>query len=348
MRRIWFVSISLLFIIPFSLFASPFDMILVGDPALDDLRFLSLETGRPFLSFTPPLSPREIEQFLNSLDISLLSPHALEIYNRLIGRLNPEARVNFSVDYFTFFLGINSTLELVTRFNSDISLEPQGPRPPALLSLPVSLFFGNSLQLYIEPAVALSPQYYMNDSYMKNFGFNIPLNAWRFDLSTPNRAFIAVGGPWWNFQLGRDRLSFGTGRMGNLNISDSPAYYDFARLSFFSRVIKYSVLVSQMPLDISCGLLAEHVDTDLFRTMQRYYYLHRLDFHLFNRLSIGIMEGALVGNSPLELRFLNPLIIFHQLYSRWNYDFWMAANKSGLRSAGRALSSFSLMVEQTV
>ena len=336
MKRFCLVINVLFLLIPFCLFASPFNMILVGDPTLDDLRYLSLESGKPFLSFTPPLSSYEIEQYLSSLDISLLTPPAREAYDRIVSRFNPESRVNFSIEYFDFHLNLNSTLELTTRFNSDISWEPIRTRPPAFVSLPMSLFFGNSVLLYIEPAIALSPQYYMNDLHMKNAGINIPLEVNKFDLSTPNRAFIAVGGPWWSFQLGRDRLSFGTGQTGNLNISDNPDYHDFARLSLFSRVIKYSVLVSQMPLDIR-NLMEVPPGAEYTRTMHRYYYLHRLDLNLFNRLSVGIMEGALIGNSPLELRFLNPLIIFHQLYSWWNYDYWRAANDRG-HNVGSSLS----------
>jgi hypothetical protein len=30
----------------------------------------------------------------------------------------------------------------------------------------------------------------------------------------------------------------------------------------------------------------------------------------------------MVGNSPLEIRYLNPLMIFHSLYSFWNYQNW--------------------------
>ncbi|MDR1072851.1 MAG: capsule assembly Wzi family protein [Treponema sp.] len=67
----------------------------------------------------------------------------------------------------------------------------------------------------------------------------------------PLRAFVAAGGAWWNFELGRDRLSYGLGRSGNMAVSDTPDYYDMARLSFFSPVFKYSLLVSQMPFTIN-------------------------------------------------------------------------------------------------
>ena len=113
--------------------------------------------------------------------------------------------------------------------------------------------------------------------------------------------------------------------MGNLIISDNPDFYEFMRLSLFSRYVKYSFLVNQMPLQITPQLYIYDDDDipTLSRTVNRNFYLHRLDFNLFNVLSVGIMEGVIVGNSPLEIRYLNPLMIFHSFYSWNNYDNWL-------------------------
>ena len=87
----------LCFVFPaLSLFASPYDMILVGDPVLEDLRYLSLESGDPFLSFSPPLAPHEIKQYLDTLDPYILSLPAQEAYKRVKTRLSPEAALSFS------------------------------------------------------------------------------------------------------------------------------------------------------------------------------------------------------------------------------------------------------------
>jgi hypothetical protein len=48
--------------------------------------------------------------------------------------------------------------------------------------------------------------------------------------------------------------------------------------------------------------------------------VHRLDFRLFKRVSLGLAEGIMVGHSPLELRFLNPLAIFHSFAAWRDYD----------------------------
>jgi len=323
MKAVRFFLISLFFFSSFNLFPIPYDMILTGDPVLDDLRYLSVESGKSILSFIPPVAPHEIQIFLNSLDTSLLSPVALEAYYRVEKRLNPSAPLNLSVDLFTFFININSTLETRLRFNSDISWYPQNTKTPAVISLPLRFFFSEYVTLYLEPMFAMDPEDYRNLDY---FGVNIPIGTdYICDLNIPLRAFLSVGGSFWNFQIGRDRLSYGTGQNGNLAIMDNPDYHDFMRLSFFSKYFKYSFLVSNLPLELSDEIMLPHDDFEkdyLKRTTQRYLYLHRIDISFFNKVSLGLMEGALVGNSSLELRFLNPMSVYHSFFSWWNYDEW--------------------------
>jgi hypothetical protein len=166
----------------------------------------------------------------------------------------------------------------------------------------------------------------------------------------PLRAFAAAGGSWWAFQIGRDRLSFGPGLTGNMAVSDNPDYYDFARVSFFSNNFKYSAMVSQMPLDAK-DLVKNRNDMelpsppaapgslDLVETTSRYLYFHRLDFRLFEKFSIGLSEGVMVGNSPLELRYLNPVTVFHSFFSWNDYPEW------GARGGDMTGSLFSLDLE---
>jgi len=323
MKALRLFLILLFFFSFLNLFPIPYDMILTGDPVLDDLRYLSVESGNSILSFTPPFAPHEIQTFLNSLDASLLSQPALQAYYRLEKRLTPEATINISADLFTFFININSTLETRTRFNTDITWYPQNKKTPAVVSLPLRFFFSEYVTLYLEPMYAMDPEDYRKLDY---FGDNIPIGTdYVCDLNIPLRAFLSVGGPFWNFQIGRDRLSYGTGQNGNLAIMDSPDYHDFMRLSFFSKFFKYSFLVSHLPLALSDDIMFPNDNFEpyyLKRTTQRYLYLHRIDISFFNKVSLGIMEGALVGNSSPELRFLNPMGVYHSFFSWWNYDQW--------------------------
>jgi hypothetical protein len=307
-------------------------MIPVGDPVLDDIRFISMESGVSFLSFTPPLAPHEIEIFLDSIDVSDLSIPAQEAYNRVKKRLNLQAPLSISGRNFSLLFNVASTIEASVRSNENMEWYPLNPKIPPFISLPFRFSFADSLQLYFEPVIAMEPEFYRGPNAnifsreegtkVGLFSHNIPSGSQTLDLTFPYRAYIAAGNSWWNFQLGRDRLSFGNGQSGNLAISDNPSFYEFARLSFFTDFFKYSVLVSQMPLDIRGIYDCSDPTISPKDTMQRYLYLHRIDFSLFDILTIGLTEGVIVGNSALEIRYLNPLMIFHSLFSFWDYQGW--------------------------
>jgi len=323
-----FTVLSLFFILTLNnVFSQPFDMIPADDPILEDIRFLSLVTGTPFLSFTPPLAPGEIRFFLDSIDESALLHPAMEAYNRISQRLIHNARFSSNNGIFTSSLNINSTVEARARFNSDVAEYPLNPNISPFLSFPIKLFFADTLQLYIEPSVTKRPDKYI----LSDFDLNIPTGYFTYDESNPLKAYIAAGGEWWNFQMGRDRLYWGTGHTGSLTFSDNSQYFDFARISFFSPAFKYSFILNQFPITLTHDLFnLDEEDFDswkenysgLTRSMHRYFYLHRLDIKLFNRLSIGIMEGVMVGNSSIELKYLNPLVVFHSLFSWEDYDQW--------------------------
>jgi len=302
-------------------------MILTGDPILEDIRFVSLESGIPFLSFSPPLSPYEIRDFIDKIDESKLSDNGKEAYSRILKRLSPSSRISYSDNRFTLLMDIDFTLESTFRSNTEISLHPFYPNVTPLISIPVRLHFKDLIVLYIEPIIAMNSSEYAID----NFGFNIPLGYEKLNHDPPLRAFAAIGGDCWNFQIGRDRLYWGTSLSGSLTFNDNSQYFDFARLSIFTSNVKYSFIVNQLPLRLQKSLFTDDwwtgpggngSNVDSSTVMQRYFYLHRLDFKLFNKVSIALMEGLLAGNNPFELRYLNPAAIFHAFFAWDDYDKW--------------------------
>jgi len=302
-RSIFFLCIIFL---AKSVFALPFDMILTGDPILEDIRFLSIESGTTFLSFTPPLAPAEVENFLDSIDPSVLSIPAQEAYQRIQNRLIPQSRLSFASDNFSALLNINSTVEGRVRFNRDLDWHPRHPNIAPMISLPARFFFANTVQLYLEPFVAVSiPHYEKAGTFGTNLHYNVEGDL---DPTMPHRAFLAAGGSWWNFQIGRDHLFWGTGHTGSFSFSGNASYFEYARLSLFSGRFKYSLIINQMPLRLTHDMA---YGGDRSRTTQRHFYLHRLDFIFRDSLSIGIMEGRMVGNSPLNLRYIIPLAMFN-------------------------------------
>jgi hypothetical protein len=302
--------------------ALPYTVISTGDPVLDDLRFVVRESGYSFLSFTPPLSRDEVLRILDDIDTEKLGWAGRDAYRRVYDALNPDSL--FSDRLFSLDAHVRIVPEFHIRTNTDLPYNRDYPVSPAFASLPVSLLFADTVQLAVEPLFTRDPTYYAESG--SHWGSNIPFDIEQVDMNMPLRGFVAAGGAWWNFQLGRDKVSYGLGHTGNLALSDTPDYYDFLRLSFFSSNIKYSMFVSQLPLNTS-GLFADGFapssDNELLsNTTQRYMYLHRVDVRLFRHLSLGISEGVMTGNTSPELRFLNPFVLFHSLYSWRDYPKW--------------------------
>ncbi|MCL2411942.1 MAG: capsule assembly Wzi family protein, partial [Treponema sp.] len=313
----------------FPLMLFSFDMILTGDPIIDDIRFISLETGKPFLSFSPPLAPAEVQifvqRFIDLIDEQTLSHPARQAFYRVQKRLSPVSRISYSDDIFSLLMDINAAFEGKARFNSNISWYPRYPEITPFIALPLRISFADTVQIYVEPILAINRRAHLRG----NATINIPFDYADVSHNLALRAFAAAGGNWWNFQIGRDRLYWGTGRTGSLTFSDNSQYFDFARISFFSSRVKYSMTINQLPLRLRRDLFEEgrfqpewwqdQNNTNL--VLNRYYYLHRLDIRLSNRLTIGLMEGIMTGNSQLQIRYLTPMV-FHDLFAWNDYPRW--------------------------
>jgi hypothetical protein len=308
--------------------ASPQVTVSAGDPVLDDIRYVAREAGVGILSFTPPLSRDEIEEILALVEAERLSLPAQEALKRIRERLNPLAR--FTEGFFA--LSFHAVIQAEAAFRSNTALpwapyhlgDTGGDQRPAFLRFPFDFYFADVVHLNLEPSMSLDPSFNEADGHLL---INIPYQSERIDMFFPFRAFVAAGGEWWHFQIGRDQVSFGTAHTGNLLLSDTPDFYDFARLSLFSRSFKYSAIVIQNPLVLSFPYYDYKESPDSYpeKSIQRHIYIHRIDFKIFNKLAVGLTEGLSVGNSPLELRFLNPLMILHNFMAGDDYDEWDAS-----------------------
>ncbi|MCX7949283.1 MAG: capsule assembly Wzi family protein [Treponemataceae bacterium] len=303
----------------FSLFTEPFRIIEVGDPLLDEYYSLVRLAGASVLSMTPPLGSEEIRRSLEDLATTNPGEQWRERYQQLMNALAEQPL--YQEGAFGFSAHPEIAMELQGRTNGALSWIKEESSSKGVITVPLEFFFADRLYARGDLTLRNDPSFYENNG--KPWYTNVPLDIQQLDMNMPLRAYMAAGGSWWDVQLGRDRVSYGVGNTGNLALSDSTDYYDFVRFSLFSTNFKYSFLITQLPLSLSANLYTGSLPAGtLQETTQRYLYLHRWDFRLWNRLSVGITEGVLVGNSPLELRFLNPLSIFHSFFSWRDYEKW--------------------------
>jgi hypothetical protein len=297
----------------------PLIMFSIDDNIYEDLRSLALDSGRPLTSFTIPLSSKEVAGYLDELDPAVDPALQAKVRERLKGE-----RPTFSSGAFDVRFGFEAGAEAAMRTDKEVPWvlpDTHHTAPTVAVKSDVHAFNSFEAVFSIGPVLGLNHTECVSGHGWTTFDW-APGHT-ELDMM-PDRAYVAVGGNWWNLQVGKDRLSFGAAHCGNLLVSDSPEYLDMARLSAFSKHFKYSFVIAQIPMrDVW-----EHVDTSVpelnpndskynnatTRITQRYLYVHRFDFKPCKSLTLSLTEELISGDG-LQVRFLNPLAFMHNFNS---------------------------------
>jgi len=196
-------------------------------------------------------------------------------------------------------------------------------RKPLLGLLLDGSFFG-SLSMYIDVTVQKDPFQVGGDP--DNYT-NLLTSPSQFDLNMPYRAGASVGGDHWNLWFGRDRLSWGNGRSGNLLLSDADLYHEGLRFTTWWERFKFTFLL--------LGLESWRMDTDekgnpypwpdspssngndsnlLLQERFKMFLAHRLEFNLRSNLRLTLSESIVYGGKYPDIRVFNPLVVYHNFY----------------------------------
>jgi hypothetical protein len=152
-----------------------------------------------------------------------------------------------------------------------------------------------------------------------------PATLTDLDFNMPYRAFVAMGGDNWTFQLGRDRLNWGAGESGNLMMGDNLKYHNMARYTAFGEKYKYTFLTSFFPHTSSyLGGTDGAIEGDgqsVELSGLNMYMAHRLEWRMFSdKVGLTLTESIMYQSDEnlLDLRIFNPAMIFHDYYIRSN------------------------------
>jgi hypothetical protein len=270
----------------------------LDDPVVADIEDILVESGSLFLSYAAPYSDGELRAALDRVDPDKLSVEGRAKYAEALAALHPDP--GYRSGELAAKAGVEVNLDGNWRSDENVPWVLGYQERPSFLSVPVEAWAGSGAYGYFEPA-------WRRDYYSVNLPVSqlsvpnytsVPIDVIGSDTSFPFRSFGAAGGDFWSFRVGRDKLSLGSMGENNIIVSARPEWYDYARLTLFFPDFQYSAYMVQL-------------DTE------RNLYMHHADILLFDRLSIGITEGILVGDDSPELRFFNPLMIFHG-YEAWN------------------------------
>lgn len=150
-----------------------------------------------------------------------------------------------------------------------------------------------------------------------NFRFLYSPSDTGLESGTPCRAFASVGGRGWSVSIGRDRLSWGPGRTGNLVLGGHLQYHNAVRAAVYTKAFKYTFLVSSFPHPDEVFKFAKPTQANPMGG-PKLFAAHRFEGRAFGgRLGFAVTEGIMYqpANGVPSLRTLNPMMLFHNLYS---------------------------------
>lgn len=277
-----------------------------GHWVYDDLNLLCMETGTVSFAVSEPRTIGELKIYLNQIDKSRLSASALAVYNKIESFFNKKYP-GFNSDVIDFGFAVDLALEGYYKTNKDINWVYPYQKRKALVDIPFGFNIGDYFTVVSSLTAAQNVEAMIaHDNYV-----NIPLPISKFDINFPHNAYASLGFMFSektgiNFRIARGYQSIGQSETGSVILSDYCSNESYAELSVFSPKFRYASNVTE--LNPPKGK-EDNPDPS-------YMYLHSLEFRFLEKLTFTLLEGVLV-NAPLELRFLNPLMIMHG-YASWN------------------------------
>ena len=288
---------GLLFVLMFDLlpvFASgrgAQELVKSGSWVYDALTSIAIETGRVDFSDQSPLTVNELRLYLEEINYDSLSIAGKAQYRRIMSYFEEE---NFSVgsDIIRFSLEPEINAEAYYKTEDDIEWQYDRYSRQPLILMPVTFSASDYISMGMDLRLSQNKSRMLHDD---NY-VNVPLSADQIDVNFPDTGYFSAGYNFTdrtgiNFQLGMGAQNVGRSLGGSIIMSDYFTGASYANFEIFNPNVRYNMNVTQFNVD-------------------KYMYTHRFDVRLFKKLSFSVQESMLVY-APMELRYLNPLTIYH-------------------------------------
>ncbi|WP_294429950.1 hypothetical protein [uncultured Treponema sp.] len=298
----YFALVLSVFAFQFSVFArGAQELVESGHWIYDSLTAISLEAGILNFSGTAPVTVKQIQLYLDEIDYDSLSESARADYDRIERYLAEEPLKIVNSDIL--FVGFEPSLNFSGFYKTNDDLEwvyDRYNREP-MIDLPATIGCGDYVTMKMDVILAQNKGASLrNDNYT-----NILYSPDDFDINFPDNGYFSSGLMFTEktglgFQIGKGCRSVGRTLTGSMIWSDYLTGVSYAQLELYSPSFKYTGGISQFNVD-------------------KYMYHHQLDARFFKKFQITFVEGLLV-NAPMELRYMNPWMIFHGIAAWREYE----------------------------
>ncbi|MCQ2398016.1 MAG: hypothetical protein MJ052_01785 [Sphaerochaetaceae bacterium] len=164
----------------------------------------------------------------------------------------------------------------------------------------------------------------------------------------PSWAYGSVGGKAVSFTVGRDRLSAGGGKTGNLEIGENALYHEFAKFGVVYHPFSYDLTLLAMDgFSKVDGKFPDNPSGLMFKdgsSAKKWGIMHRFSGTIKKRVTLSVFEGAFIyGTSPFsDITAWNPFMFIHNTGS---YNTGCVNNFFGLEASSALTHGLNIDVQ---
>ncbi len=306
MKKIYTVVLLFNFMLVCTFARGAQELVNAGHWVYDSVEHLSMEAGVVNFADSEPMTIEELKLYLSEIDVSKLSEASKSEYEKIQAYFDYEPAIKLTSDIFKFGIEPSLNFSGFSKTNNDIDWVYDRYERSQVIEAPVSFTLADFITMRMDLCLGMNN----NTAIQNDIYSNVPVTEDALDINFPDTGYFSIGRKITkktgvSFQLGRGMRNIGRSLNGSMIWSDHLTGVSYGQLNIYSPDIRYSGFVSQFNVD-------------------RYMYVHQFDFRLFKKFTFTALEGIFV-NAPMELRFLNPLTIFHGMapwrdYENTEYD----------------------------
>ena len=315
------------------------------DLVIDLMRYLYVAEGKALPSTSGPWTHDELVFMLDRFDRNALGEESGYLYDAIERYLNSfaptlaEENLEFDIELYSRIRGfVHSNPK--DFYHVDQWGVPGYRIPAPVLSAELSIGLYDKFFLFMDPSIGLVRNVNkekMQSAYVfSNMILLPPATTLDTSANTPMRAYTSFGDHGWNILIGREKVEWGPGHTGNFIFGDQIPYHDMIRVNAYTKNFKYTFISSFMihpqnyfvPTSSDPDVDRNSIDTNYGYTPNfgqaswmngtNMYMHHRFEWRICEKVGLAISEGILYQHPDnyLDLRVLNPMMIFHNLYMK--------------------------------